>query len=158
MAIQFGKATSQDINDLVEIRLAFLSEDHGEMTDEQIQQLRASLPAYYAKHLNQDLFVYVARKERIVSCCFLLISEKPANPRLIHGRTGTLFNVYTHKAYRRQGLAKKLLAKMLADAQFMDLDEIELKATDQGYFLYRSLGFQDEQMKYHRMHMIMKGK
>ena len=43
---------------------------------------------------------------------------------------------------------------MLADAKAMDLAVIELKATDDGYPLYRSVGFADDNSKYHQMKWV----
>ena len=150
-SIIFNKATIEDINELIKMRVNYLNEDYGELTDDQVEKIIKSLPDYYVKHLNKDLSVYVARTENIISCCFLLVSEKPANPSFIHGRTGTVLNVYTVPGYRRKGIAGKLVKQLLLDAENMELDFVELKSTDEGYNLYRSLGFVDNNSKYHNM-------
>lgn len=64
-------------------------------------------------------------------------------------------NVYTKSEYRRQGLAGKLLKMMLADSEKMGLDFVELKATDSGYNLYKSIGFEDSVSKYHNMKIVI---
>ena len=43
------------------------------------------------------------------------------------------------------------MQKLLADAEEMEISVIGLKATADGYPLYRSLGFADEQGKYQQM-------
>lgn len=154
MNIQFGKATINDIDELVQRRIDYLLEDYGILTDEQITKIKASLPDYYSKHLNKDLFIYVAKTENIIACCFLLVTEKPANPSFINGLTGTVLNVYTRAEYRRKGISKKLLEELLNDAKNMGLDFVELKSTDAGYNLYKSLGFQDVNTKYHNMKKV----
>ncbi|MDE7340377.1 MAG: GNAT family N-acetyltransferase [Lachnospiraceae bacterium] len=151
MNIKPERATINDIDALVQMRLDYLTEDYGSLTDEQIIKIKSSLPDYYRKHLNKDLLVYVARKPVIAACCFLLISEKPANPSFINGRTGNVLNVYTKPEYRKQGIAKKLMEQLIAEADELGLDYVELKSTDEGYRLYKSLGFSDEQSKYHSM-------
>ena len=98
--------------------------------------------------MNRDLHIYIARNERIVSCAFLLVSEKPYNPSFPHGQTGTVLNVYTVPEERRQGLAKRLMEMLIADARALGLDYIELKATESGYRLYKELGFKDAVNKY----------
>ena len=40
---------------------------------------------------------------------------------------------------------------MLAESEELHLDFVELKATDSGYSLYKSLGFEDVISKYHNM-------
>lgn len=64
-------------------------------------------------------------------------------------------NVYTKPEYRRQGAAKKLLKQMLLEARNMGLDYVELKSTEAGYFLYKSLGFEEVHSKHHNMQLII---
>lgn len=155
MNIITEKSTVSDTDALVQMRLDYLTEDYGALTDDQIIKIKSSLPDYYRKHINKDLFVYVARDENIiVSCCFLLISEKPANPSFINGLTGSVLNVYTKPAYRQRGIAKKLMKQLIAEAGEMGLDYIELKSTNAGYRLYQSLGFQDVESKYRNMKKV----
>ena len=150
----FEKATIKDINGLTELRLAYLQEDLGVITNKEL--IQESLPGYYEKHLNKDLMVYVARDEEdIVSCAFLLIVEKPMSPSFITGKTGTVLNVYTKPEYRNKGYAKKLMTMMLEDATAQDVSIIELKATEDGYSLYKSVGFEDVVAKYHNMKIVL---
>lgn len=118
--------------------------------------MKSTLPSYYTKHLNKDLMVYVARDgEDIVSCAFLLIVEKPMSPSFITGKTGTVLNVYTKPDYRKKGYAKKLITTMLEDAKAEGLSIIELKATEDGYSLYKSVGFENVVAKYHNMKIVL---
>ena len=151
----FEKATIKDINGLTDLRLAYLQEDLGVITDKEL--IQESLPGYYEKHLKKDLMVYVARDEEdIVSCAFLLIVEKPMSPSFITGKTGTALNVYTKPEYRNKGYAKKLMTMMLEDATAQDVSVIELKSTEDGYLLYKSVGFEDVVVKYHNMKIVLK--
>lgn len=151
----FEKATIKDINGLTDLRLAYLQEDLGVITNKEL--IQESLPGYYEKHLNKDLMVYVARDdEDIVACAFLLIVEKPMSPSFITGKTGTVLNVYTKPEYRNKGYAKKLMTMMLEDATAQDVSVIELKSTEDGYLLYKSVGFEDVVVKYHNMKIVLK--
>ncbi|MBE5887046.1 MAG: GNAT family N-acetyltransferase [Lachnospiraceae bacterium] len=152
----FDKATIKDIDVLTDLRIAYLNEDLGVITDENLELMQATLPSYYEKHLNEDLMVYVARDEMdIVSCAFLLIVEKPMSPSFITGKTGTVLNVYTKPDYRKKGYARKLITMMLEDAKAQGLSVIELKATEDGYSLYKSVGFEDVVAKYHNMKIVL---
>lgn len=118
--------------------------------------IQESLPGYYEKHLNKDLMVYVARDdEDIIACAFLLIVEKPMSPSFITGKTGTVLNVYTKPEYRNKGYAKKLMTMMLEEATAQDVSVIELKSTEDGYLLYKSVGFEDVVVKYHNMKIVL---
>lgn len=152
----FDKATIEDIGVLTDLRIAYLNEDLGVISNENLELMQASLPSYYEKHLNKDLMAYVARDEMdIVSCAFLLIVEKPMSPSFITGKTGTVLNVYTKPDYRKKGYAKKLITTMLEDAKAEGLSIIELKATEDGYSLYKSVGFEDVVARYHNMKIVL---
>ncbi|MBQ9928274.1 MAG: GNAT family N-acetyltransferase [Lachnospiraceae bacterium] len=153
----FDKATIKDIGVLTDLRIAYLNEDLGVISDENLELMQASLPSYYEKHLNKDLMAYVARDEMdIVSCAFLLIVEKPMSPSFITGKTGTVLNVYTKPEYRKKGYVKKLMTMMLEDARAESVSIIELKATEDGYSLYKSVGFEDVVAKYYNMKIVLR--
>ena len=152
----FDKATLKDIGVLTDLRIAYLNEDLGVISDENLELMKSTLPSYYTKHLNKDLMVYVARDEEdIVACAFLLIVEKPMSPSFITGKTGTVLNVYTKPEYRKKGYVKKLMTMMLEGAKAQGLSVIELKATEDGYSLYKSVGFKDVVAKYHNMKILL---
>ena len=153
----FEKASLKDIEVLTDLRIAYLQDDLGNICDEDLGTLQDTLPSYYTKHLNRDLMVYVARnQEDIVSCAFLLIVEKPMSPSFITGKTGTVLNVYTKPKHRHNGYAKQLMTMMLEDAAKLGVSVIDLKATEAGYPLYKSVGFEDVIAKYHNMKLILK--
>ena len=148
----FEKTDANDISELAALRIEFLRADRGEIPASELSLIFDRLPAYFRQHLNRDLLAFVCRDaDAIAGCCFLYISEKPPNPTYPTGRVGTALNVYTRPKYRRKGIAGRLLKMLLSEAANLRLDFVELKATDAGYPLYKSLGFQDEQSKYHAM-------
>ena len=146
------RATTDDIPELVELRLAYLTEDSGPLADDMADAIARDLPSYYRERLGRDLLVYVAREGgTIASCAFLLVVRKPMSPAFPKGRTGTVLNVYTRPAWRRRGMARALMEAMLGDAREMGLSVVELKATDDGRPLYLKVGFVDDASKYHNM-------
>jgi len=154
----FEKANAEDIESLTALRTEYLLEDYGEIPEDTLSAIADRLPSYFHNHLNRDVFVFVCRDaDRIAGCCFLCVSEKPSNPAFISGKTGTVLNVYTKPAYRKRGIAGELIKMLLAEAARMKLDYVELKATDAGYPLYKSLGFEDAASKYHPMKYVLDG-
>ena len=148
----FEKASAEDIDPLCEMRILFLKEDCGGISPDKLEVIAGKLPAYFREHLNRDIFAFVCRDgDRIAGCCLLLISEMPSNPSFINGKTGSVLNVYTRPEYRRKGIAGKLMKMLLHEAEIRELDYVELKATDAGYSLYKSLGFKDAVSEYHEM-------
>ncbi len=59
--------------------------------------------------------------------------------------------MYTKVEYRHNGYARKVMNMLMDDVPNMGLSVIELNATESGYQLYKSLGFQDTVSKYHLM-------
>ena len=152
----FEKANANDISALTDLRIEYLLEDYGEIPQDKLSLIVADLPPYFDSHLNKDLFAFVCRDDDIIAgCCFLYISEKPSNPSFINGKTGTVMNVYTRPQFRRKGIAGRLMKMLLAESEKLRLDFVELKSTDDGYKLYRSIGFEDVVSKYHNMKYII---
>ena len=148
----YSKATMEDIDQLIELRIAYLTEDHGRLEEKDLGIIKRDLPDYFMRNLNRTIFGYVARNEgEIVACTLLLVIEKPMSPAFITGKTGTVLNVYTKSEYRHNGHARKLMNMLMEDVSEMGLSVVELKATEDGYQLYRSLGFHDTTSKYHQM-------
>ena len=130
------KAGMGDIEALVKMRLCYLIEDNGSLDARDLAAIKRGLPGYFQAHLDKDLFIYVIRDgQNIVSCAFLLIVEKPMSC----------------PSYRRKGCAKRIMEALLSEAKKMEISVIELKATEDGYPLYRSVGFMEDDSKYHRM-------
>ncbi|HHY82741.1 MAG TPA: GNAT family N-acetyltransferase [Clostridiales bacterium] len=154
--MQFRRADGADISQMINMRLAYLSEDYDGLTEEQTSAIKSQLSDYFKKHLNQDLIVFVCEDgNAIVSTVFLLIVERPANPGYITGLTGTILNVYTLPQYRKRGLAGSLMKMAIEEAKCRNLSYLDLKATQAGYSLYRKLGFAPDESKYVSMKYIV---
>lgn len=148
----FEKAEKQDVGQLVKLRAAYLLEDYRGMAEKELAILERDLPDYFNRNLNKNIFAYIGRNgDEIVTCALLLVVEKPMSPAFINGKTGTVLNVYTKPEYRHKGYAKQLMNMLLEDVTNMGLCIVELKATEDGYSLYKSMGFKDSVSKYHQM-------
>ena len=146
------KAGMEDVDALVRMRIDYLIEDNGGLDDRDLAVIQRELPGYFQAHLGKDLVAYVIRdRHTVVSCAFLLTVEKPMSPAFINGKTGIVLNVYTCPPYRRKGYAKMAMETLLDGARETGITVIELKATEDGYPLYRSLGFTDDDSGYHMM-------
>ena len=146
---------AQNAHGLADIRMKYLREDFKDMTDAEAAQIKAKLPRYYADHLNCDFFAYLAEDQgKIIGSAFLTVREMPPNPNFPRGRVGTVLNVFTESSHRRQGIATALMELLISDAKTLELDYIELKATDDGYPLYKKLGFETEKSEYTPMKLV----
>jgi len=112
------KATVDDINLLIKLRLDYLIEDRGNLMQDEKTAIKKQLEGYFDKHILDNSFLGVLAEidGNIVSAAYLSISEKPANPSFITGITGTLLNVLTYPEYRRKGIATKVIKKIIEEA------------------------------------------
>ena len=150
--VNVEKAGINDIDALVKMRLEYLIEDNGNLNDSEVIEIKKKLPDYFKKHISNDLFIFVVREEQtIVACAFLLVIEKPMSPAFINGKTGTVLNVYTCPDYRHKGYARLIMETLLEEAKKLQLSVVDLKSTDDGYHLYKAVGFADDNSKYHLM-------
>ena len=153
--INYKKADLNELDEIIRCRIDFIREDMGPQTLEAEATIQAPLQEYLKNHLNRDCFVFEAVEDsQIISLAFLLILEKPANPRFPHGRVGNIMNVYTVAEKRRQGIAGNVIKQIMDFGKTQNLDFLELKATPMGYPLYKKLGFEDacsrcKEMEYH---------
>ena len=54
-------------------------------------------------------------------------------------------NIYTAPAYRRRGVARRIVEKLIEDAKARGIRSVLLEATEMGRPLYESPGFEDAQ-------------
>lgn len=158
MGYVFGQASLSDVPELVRLRIGYLTADLGALDPQQELDLWRELPAYFELHLDDDLLAFVARDEdsgAIVSCAWLLLVTKPPSPRFPHGQTGTLFNVFTVPEHRRKGLARQVMLRLIDAAYDLNLDVLELHATEDGYPLYQALGFEDDSSTHVAMRLML---
>jgi len=147
--IIFDQATLDDIDELIDLRIAYMWDDFGNVTAEEEAAMRLQLPDYFRRELGKRLIAFVARDGgKIVATAYLLIIEIPANPVLPNGLEGDVLSVFTEKAYRGRGICTHLMKDLIACARERGLCRIDLKATEDGSPIYRKVGFKDKTQKY----------
>ena len=147
--VVFDRANKDDIPELIRLRIEYIIDDYGSISEQERRSMKEHLPDYFERRLGKELIVFVARAEkRLVAAAYLLIIEKPSNPSMLNGLVGEVFSVFTEREYRGKGISTRLMNDMIAYAKDKCLCHIDLKATDEGYPLYKKLGFEDKSQKY----------
>ena len=101
----FDMAGKDDISELVRLRIAYMIDDFGTISEYERQCMEEQLPGYFDRRLGKELIAFIARAEgRLVAAAYLLIIEKPANPFLPNGLDGEVLSVYTENEYRGKGV------------------------------------------------------
>lgn len=77
----------------------------------------------------------------IIGGAGVVLEDFPATPRDQTGRRAYVMNVYIEPNYRRQGLARRLMQKIIDWCRANNIHTVTLQASDAGRPLYESLGF-----------------
>lgn len=80
----------------------------------------------------------IGRPVACATLCYMTLLPTFDHPT---GRRAHLMNVYTLPEYRRQGLSRALVQRLMDEARACGVTEISLDATEAGRPLYASLGF-----------------
>ena len=152
MSIVYSEATREDINELIRMRIEYMIDDFGSVTDEERKGMEAQLPDYFNRKLGTELIAFVAKEgDRIVSVAYLHIIEMPANSIPLNGLDADVLSVYTEPAYRGQGICTQLMKNLVEYGKRRGLGRIDLSATDAGYPIYAKVGFKDKEHRYRDM-------
>ena len=156
MNIVFGEATKDDIDELIRMRIAYMKDDFGSVSEHEKECMENQLRDYFGRKLGTELVAFVAKDvekntEKIVSVAYLHIVEMPANSVLLNGFYGTVLSVFTENEYRGKGLCTKLMQNLIAYGKERGLGRIDLSATNDGYRIYEKLGFKEKDNRYREM-------
>ena len=155
MNFVFDNANLNDIDELIRLRLAFITEDTGSLSSLQEHCIEEQLRDYFNRKLGKELIAFVARDEkRIVAVAYLLLMEMPANARLQNGLFGEVLNVYTLPEFRGRGLCTMLMQHLIEYGKKCGLGCIDLSATEKGYPIYAKLGFKEKEQNYKDMRLV----
>ncbi len=141
--ITFKRANETDMETLVEQRVAFLQEYLPGTTSEQEMDLRRALKNYYREAIpSQQCIYWLAESEgKSVGGGGLAIRRYAPHYVLFNGLTAYVFNVYTSPEFRRQGVAKEIMRRLMEEAKRLEIRRVELHATEMGRSLYEKLDF-----------------
>ena len=136
----YRKLTAEDLDPFIRMRITQLRE---ESATEQIDLVPA-LKDYYRRHLKDGTFVswLAVDGEKIVGTSGMSFVEKPPYFSCPSGRVGLLSSMYTDPAYRRRGIARELLERVVEEARAYGCGSVQITASDMGVLLYSAFGFQ----------------
>ncbi|MBR3316146.1 MAG: GNAT family N-acetyltransferase [Atopobiaceae bacterium] len=137
--LAFRRLTREDVPVFVEMRVSqLLEEGANESVD-----LRPALRDYYARHLADETFVswLALDGSEIVATSGISIVEKPPYFGCPTGKIGLVSSMYTAPPYRREGIARDLLCRVVDEARARSCGVVQITASDAGVPLYRPLGF-----------------
>ncbi len=142
--IEYFQATESDVQTMADSRIEFLVDFLGEQTTADSILLKQKLEKYFSHAIKHHEYIcWIAKIENnLAGIGGMVIRVQPGNFKNPSGKSGYIMNRYTIPAYRRQGICKALLEKLMKTGREMGITLFELHATKEGEPVYQKSGFQ----------------
>ena len=139
MAVEYRRLTDKELDTFIEMRINQLREEGAK---ENID-LRPALKDYYNRHMREGTFVswIAVDGDKIIGTSGMSFVEKPPYFGCPNGKIGLLSSMFTNPDYRRKGIAKELLHRVVEEARKFGCGTIQITASDMGVKLYTAYGF-----------------
>lgn len=139
MKIEYKRLTEKELDIFIDMRIKQLREEGAK---EEIDLVPA-LKDYYMRHMADGTFVswLAFDGETIIGTSGMSFVEKPPYFGCPSGKMGLLSSMFTNPNYRRKGIAKELLSRVVKDAREYGCGTIQITASDMGVKLYTAFGF-----------------
>lgn len=140
--ICYRKAEREDAEELANLRLTMLCQNTGYS-----KEFRKLLKGNAKEYLlwgweDNSLVVWIAEDgEKIIAMGGISFFRLPPNDWCPAGKSAYIGNLYTALEYRRQGIAARLLEKLMEEGKAAGCERILLNTTDMGRGLYEKFGF-----------------
>ncbi len=145
MEIIYKRLTEAELNTFINMRITQLTEEYtseGREVPKDVD-LKAALLDFYHKHMADGTFVsWLAMDgDKIIGTSGMSFVEKPPYFTCPSGRLGLLSSMYTDPNYRRMGIARELLHRVVEEARSYGCGAVHITASDMGVKLYTAYGF-----------------
>lgn len=139
MGIDYRRLSKEYLETFIQMRITQLREEGAK---EEID-LAPALRDYYDRHMADGTFVswLAFDGEKIIGTSGMSFVEKPPYFGCPSGKMGLLSSMYTDPEYRRRGIAKELLDRVVKEARNYGCGTVQITASDMGVKLYSSYGF-----------------
>ena len=137
--IEYRKLSEKELNAFIDMRITQLREEGAK---EDID-LRPALQNYYERHMADGTFIswLALDGNKIIGTSGMSFIEKPPYFSCPNGKIGLLSSMFTLKEYRRRGIAKELLSRVVNEAKDYGCGAVQITASDMGVLLYTNFGF-----------------
>ena len=139
MHIAYRRLVEDDLETFINMRITQLRE---EGATEKLNLIPA-LMDYYHRHMADGTFVswLAVDGDKIIGTSGMSFVEKPPYFSCPSGKIGLLSSMYTDPDYRRRGIAKELLRRVVKEARDYGCGSVQITASDMGVLLYTDFGF-----------------
>lgn len=139
MAIEYRRLTDKELDTFIAMRIIQLREEGATEDVDLVPHLRD----YYNRHMSDGTFVswLAFDGEKIVGTSGMSFVEKPPYFSCPSGKIGLLSSMFTDPDYRRMGIARQLLHRVVEEARAYGCGCVQITASDMGVKLYSAYGF-----------------
>jgi GNAT superfamily N-acetyltransferase len=139
--VKFRKATVNEIDQLIYLRKKQLVDEGIEPN----QEIDTELKEFFINKMSDGSLVewIVEDNEEIIATGAIICYEFPPTYTNKSGKKAYITNMYTKESYRGQGIATKLLTKLVAEAKTAGIIKIWLGASKLGRPVYKKFGFKE---------------
>jgi ribosomal protein S18 acetylase RimI-like enzyme len=137
--VKYRKANINDIDKLIDLRKR-------QLVDEGIEpniDINSELNVFFHNKLSDGSLIQllVEDNEDIIACGAIIYYEFPPTYTNKSGKKAYITNMFTKEDYRGQGIATKLLTKLVDEAKDSGISKIWLGASKLGRPVYKKFGF-----------------
>ncbi|HDR4908359.1 GNAT family N-acetyltransferase [Bacillus thuringiensis] len=139
--MKFRKATINEIDNLIYLRKKQLVDEGIEPN----QNIDTKLKEFFTNKMNDGSLIewIVEDNEEMIATGAIIFYEFPPTYTNKSGKKAYITNMYTKENYRGQGIATKLLTKLVAEAKTAGITKIWLGASKLGRPVYKRFGFEE---------------
>jgi GNAT superfamily N-acetyltransferase len=119
--------------------------DMGRRDETALQWMDAAAQEYFSRAVTDGSyrgFLAANAKGEVVGGGGIVISPWPGSFHQRSARRAMILNMYVEHEYRRRGIARELMERMIAWCRDQQFARVGLHASDEGRPLYEQLGFQ----------------
>ena len=143
MKITYRKLEEKKLETFIEMRIRQLREE-GATED---FDLKPALRDYYKRHLADGTYISWLAVDsdagnKIIGTSGMSFVEKPPYFSCPSGKIGLLSSMFTDPNYRRLGIARELLDRVVKEARAYGCGTVQITASDMGVLLYTNYGFE----------------
>ncbi len=145
MSIEIKRASTDQIEKIMDWRMEVLSEVFSEWNKKNQEELYQANFRYYSNMLpkGQHITVFAEKCDETIGCGGVCIYREMPSPDNPNGLCAYLMNIYVRKEYRGQGTANKIVSYLINCAKDLGANKIYLETSECGRKLYESMGFVD---------------
>ncbi|GAB1780635.1 GNAT family N-acetyltransferase [Priestia megaterium] len=139
--MKFRKATMNEIDQLIYLRKKQLVDEGIEPN----QEIDTELKEFFTNKMGDGSLIewIVEDNDEMIATGAIIFFEFPPTYTNKSGKKAYITNMYTKESYRGQGIATKLLTKLVAEAKTAGIIKVWLGASKLGRPVYKKFGFKE---------------